>query len=139
VCGRSWRVPSGLQSTLTLTPSFIPTQCEAELPPIEIAIPAPPKGYSGVYVSPLNAGLRRQLGIGNQPVLDVLFAPEGSPASRAGLQAEDLIVEFLGKPVTDRDAFNDAVESLAPGTPASLVYLRDGKRMPVTMTVGERP
>ena len=52
----------------------------------------------------------------------------GSLAARIGLQAGDIIVELAGRPVYGANDVEAAMRSLRPGGPASLSFLRDGRR-----------
>jgi serine protease Do len=63
---------------------------------------------------------------------------KGFPADRAGLRRNDVIVEYDGQPVTDMSKFRIRVADTSPGKRASVVVLRDGKRVPVSVTLAER-
>ena len=66
-----------------------------------------------------------------------------TPASRAGLQTNDIIVEFNGQPVQDSQDLIAKIAGTPVGQTVSLAYLRDvdGKldRRTVEVTLGERP
>jgi regulator of sigma E protease len=55
-----------------------------------------------------------------------------SPAQRAGLRSDDLILEFDGRPVTSFFSFAQRVRT-GEGHPIRLVYARDGERHEVTL------
>ena len=86
--------------------------------------------------------LRLELGVpalGSLSALGVVRASaritaisEDSPASRAGLQAGDVIVAYDGQPVSYFDSFAQAVSSSA-GEPKTLRYLRQGTEHEVTL------
>src|SRR5262249_31578345 len=59
-------------------------------------------------------------------------------AERAGLRRNDVIVEYNGDPVTDMAKFRIRVADTPPGQRATVTVLRDGKRIPVTVTLAER-
>ncbi len=63
---------------------------------------------------------------------------EGSPAGKAGMQSGDVIVELGGKSVTDLYVYTDALRAHKPGDIVSIVILRDGARMTLSVTLGER-
>ena len=63
---------------------------------------------------------------------------EGSPADRAGLQSGDVIVEFGGHEVTDLYAYTFALREHAPGDKVVVVVTRDGERLTLEATLGER-
>ena len=63
---------------------------------------------------------------------------EGSPAHKAGLQKGDVVVEFGGKEVGDIYAYTYALRDHAPGDKVDIVVLRNGERVTVTATLGDR-
>jgi serine protease Do len=61
-----------------------------------------------------------------------------SPAEKAGLKKEDVIVSVNGKPVkTNEDLINAVAESQI-GSQAALGVMREGKRLDLTATIGDR-
>jgi serine protease Do len=62
---------------------------------------------------------------------------EGSPAAKAGLQEDDVIVEFDGKPVTHTRPFRLLVAGTEVGKRVKLKVFRDGKYRDVMVTLGE--
>jgi serine protease Do len=64
---------------------------------------------------------------------------DGTPASKAGVQVEDVIVRYNNKAVqTDAD-FRDMVARTAPGTTVPVVVMRDGHERTLDVTVGSPP
>jgi hypothetical protein len=63
---------------------------------------------------------------------------EGSPAAIAGLQPGDVVVEFDGKPVADIYAYTYALQAKQAGDEVVIVVERNGGRISVTATLGER-
>jgi len=92
----------------------------------------------GINLAELTPELADGFGIkGNQGVLiqDVM---RGQAGERAGLRRGDVIVEFQGQPVTDMQKFRLKVAETPVGTKVNLVVLRDGKRVPVQVTLAPR-
>jgi len=77
-------------------------------------------------------GIKGIKGVVVQSVLD------GQPAARAGLKRNDVIVELNGAPVGDMQKFRLRVADMPVGSRINLVVLRDGRRLPVTLTLAER-
>jgi hypothetical protein len=75
---------------------------------------------------------------GTVPGLKLTGVRAGSPAEKGGLAAGDIIVEFGGTPVTDLQSYSDALYSHKPGETVKVVFMRDGKRMETTVTLGTR-
>ena len=63
---------------------------------------------------------------------------EGSPAQEGGLQKGDVVVEFGGKEVGDIYAYTYALREHAPGDEVDIVVVRDGERVTLTVTLGDR-
>ena len=75
---------------------------------------------------------------GSVPGLKLTGVRAGSPAEKGGLAAGDIIVEFGGRAVTDLQSYSDALYSHKPGDTVKVVFLRGGKRMETTVTLGTR-
>lgn len=96
------------------------------------------RAWLGVQLAELTPELAEGFGLkGNEGVViqDVL---PGQPAQRAGLKRNDVIVGFEGRPVSDLQKFRLKVADTPIGSKVNLEVLRDGKRVPVTVTLSER-
>jgi serine protease Do len=58
-----------------------------------------------------------------------------TPAARAGVKPEDVIVRYDGKDVTTQDQFVTAVQHTRPGRTVDMQVLRDGKTQTLKITV----
>src|SRR5882672_8729304 len=106
------------------------------------------RGFLGVSVEPVRGEFARVYHlpeIKGAIVADVPQDGNGSqptPASKAGLQVNDVIVEFNGQPVQDSNDLIAKVAATAVGQTANLTFLRDvdGKleRRTVSVTLAER-
>ncbi|HTM57158.1 MAG TPA: Do family serine endopeptidase [Candidatus Udaeobacter sp.] len=63
---------------------------------------------------------------------------DNSPAARAGIHRNDVIIEFAGRPVADLQKFRMRVADTPSGTAVPVTVLRDGKRMNFTVTLDDR-
>jgi serine protease Do len=63
----------------------------------------------------------------------------GSPAANAGLQANDVVVEFDGERVRGRRHFVRLVQETPPNRAVTVVAMRDGRRTEVSVTPGAEP
>src|SRR6185436_13513706 len=97
------------------------------------------RGVIGVQVArdPLTKATAEGHGLPNTngAVLSMVN-PEG-PASRAGLQPGDVIVEFNGRPVSDSDALVGMVVATKPGTTVPLTIYRNKQKKTVNITIDE--
>lgn len=69
--------------------------------------------------------------VADQP--DAIIA--GGPAAKAGIKRGDVIVEFEGQEITNSDELIVAIRSRDVGDRVSLIILRDGKRISLSLTL----
>jgi S1-C subfamily serine protease len=62
-----------------------------------------------------------------------------SPADKAGLKAEDVVLKMNGQHVTDVQSFVQKVRDTKPGDEIKLVVKRDGKEQEIKVKVGKKP
>src|SRR5262249_3874548 len=62
-----------------------------------------------------------------------------SPAAKAGLKQNDVIVEFRGERVKDNEDLLRRVASTPVGTTAPVKIYRDGRPMTLSVVIGRRP
>ncbi|MBO0857156.1 MAG: trypsin-like peptidase domain-containing protein [Chloracidobacterium sp.] len=62
-----------------------------------------------------------------------------SPAAKAGLKPNDVIVEFRGEPVKDNEDLLRRVAWTPVGTTAPVKIYRDGRPMTLSVVIGRRP
>jgi Do/DeqQ family serine protease len=96
------------------------------------------RAWLGVSLADLTPDLAEGLGIAGQQGVLISQVHRGYPAEKAGLKRNDVIVEYEGQTVTDMAKFRLRVADTPPGTRASMVVLRDGRRVPLTVTLAER-
>ncbi len=63
----------------------------------------------------------------------------GSPAARAGVRADDLILGIGGRRIPDAAAYREAVARMTPGQVVQLIVKRGDQVLPLNITVGEKP
>jgi len=91
------------------------------------------RGQLGVLVSPLTPTLKSVYGA-EQGVF-VEEVQDDTPASRGGIQAEDVILRYGGKDISSVDQFVTAVQNTKPGKTVDMDVLRDGKKVSLGVTV----
>jgi len=97
------------------------------------------RGWLGVAMDDVTEREARQLGLeGPQGVL-VHGVVAGSPAEQAGVQPQDVIIEWNGRQISNQYDLSRAVARTKIGSKATIVLLRGGGRQEFTVTVGERP
>ena len=92
----------------------------------------PPRGLTG-YV-----GIQIRSDLATKDV--VVDAPlKGSPADKAGLKKDDVVLRVGGSAVADLNGTIEAVRKSKPGDKLVVKVRRDGKEVDVTVPVGVFP
>ncbi len=95
------------------------------------------RGSIGVsFHSELSSAVNRVYGFKNG-VLVQQVQPNG-PADKAGIKAGDIITTVDGRSIKDGDDLVNEIASRRPGSTIRLGYVRDGKPMDTTVTIGDR-
>ncbi|HET6891576.1 MAG TPA: trypsin-like peptidase domain-containing protein [Pyrinomonadaceae bacterium] len=106
------------------------------------------RGYLGITLDSVKEEFAKVYGLPEAKgavVMDVQQTREGelTPAAKAGIQANDIIIEFNGQPIVSAQDLIQKVASSPVGETVTLTYLRDtdGKLQKQTANVvlGERP
>jgi serine protease Do len=96
------------------------------------------RGWLGIVVQELTAALARGLGKPELPGLLVSDVSEGSPAARAGLRRDDILLRYRDAPIDDVGRFRNLVAQSTPGSRLLLTVYRDGREQKLEVQVGER-
>jgi serine protease Do len=99
------------------------------------------RGWLGVQTSldnrELSPELKAHYGVsGGALVEDVV---KGSPADRAGLRPEDIVIRFGSRTINTFGDLEEAVSATPPNTRVPLTVVRDGRQVNLTLTLGVRP
>ncbi|WP_163994738.1 Do family serine endopeptidase [Pyxidicoccus caerfyrddinensis] len=97
------------------------------------------RGWLGVSVQDLTADLGEALGLPARTGAIVTDVSEDTPAAKAGLQRDDVIIAADGKPIDSGRTLTRLVALTAPGTPLTFSVYRGGKKAEVKATLGTRP
>ncbi len=97
------------------------------------------RGYLGLFGQDVDAEMAEGLGLKEAAGIVVSTVEKGSPADRAGLKEQDVILAIDGRKVETYDAFRNAVAMLSPGSQVRLDISREGKPLELTVRLGERP
>jgi len=99
---------------------------------------SPDEGYLGVYVTDLTPEKAKQLRTPGEYGVLVMEVAEESPAAKAGLKANDVIIEFNGIRVEGEVQFGRLVRETPPGRTVPVKIVRDGKTQELKVTLGSR-
>ena len=95
------------------------------------------RGFLGLAPQTLTYADQQRYGV-KQGAL-VASLQDGTPASKAGIQAGDVIMRFNGQPVKDEVDLRDKVARTAPGTDVPIVIRRNGSEQTVHVTISSAP
>ena len=93
-----------------------------------------PRAYLGFSYEAVDAGIRGD----SRPAIVVIEVVEDSPAERAGLAVDDLILSINDIRVTE-EFISSLSTSLAPGDRVRLRIRRDGRESEITVEAARRP
>ena len=95
------------------------------------------RGVIGVQVTPVPADALGEFGLTERKGALVGAVSRGQPAAKAGIEPGDIILEFNGKPIKNRDELVATVVITRPGTTVPVKVLRDREERTLSLTVGE--
>lgn len=104
------------------------------------------RGFVGVLMNPtFTPAMAKFFGVkqGSGVLITSLSNDEGDasgpgPAEKAGVQPEDVVIEFDGKKIMSRQDFVFAVAECPPGKNTKMKVVRGGQEKVLQITVGER-
>jgi S1-C subfamily serine protease len=99
------------------------------------------RGYLGLHGRniPVARHLVRLFGLTETHGVEVMAVEQGGPCDQAGLREGDIIIAFGDRPVTIIDDLHKRLTEVPVGVPASLVFLREERRLQRFVVPGEYP
>jgi serine protease Do len=97
------------------------------------------RSYLGVGVIELTDDRVKALNLRDDHGVEVRLVEPGSPAAKAGLKENDVILEVNGKIIDNVEQFIGSVGENQPGTKVDLTIWRSGARQTLSATLGSRP
>jgi len=94
--------------------------------------------YLGIEMSDVTSANMAQYKLSSEKGVIVRSIQAGSPAAKANLQADDVILEYAGTAVWSSYQFSRLVQETPPGRKVDLAVSRAGKRMTLTAELGQR-
>ncbi len=88
-------------------------------------------GYLGIRMDNVKEGVAEFFGLAKGGGIIISEVVEDSPAEKAGLKKDDIILKIDGKDIKDKQGFKNTIGFLEPGTRVTLVIFRDGKEKKV--------
>ncbi len=96
------------------------------------------RGYIGVNFDKLSPNLAKSLGLKSEKGVIITNVEKDSPADKAGMKVEDVIVEFDGKPVNAQTDLPKVVAAAPVGKDVKVALFRKGKKVVLTVKVGRQ-
>ncbi len=97
------------------------------------------RGWIGVQIQPVTKDIADSLGLKKAEGALVAEPQKNSPASKAGIEAGDVIVSLDGQPLKDARELSRRIGGMVPGATVKLGVIRSGAEKTVNLTLGELP
>ena len=94
------------------------------------------RGWLGVRIQPVTPAIAESIDLDRARGALVTDVDSDGPAAAAGLKPGDVVIAFDGKPVDRSRQLPRLVAGAAAGKEMSLTLWRDGKEMPLKVTIG---
>ncbi|MGQ9688244.1 MAG: DegQ family serine endoprotease [Desulfobaccales bacterium] len=95
------------------------------------------RGMLGVQVQTVTPEMAKAYGLPEPRGALVAEVQPGTPAEKAGIQREDIIIEYNGQPIKEMHELPRLVAATPPGSKATVKVLRQGKEKSIPITVTE--
>ncbi|WP_407365659.1 DegQ family serine endoprotease [Chlamydia pecorum] len=97
------------------------------------------RGFLGVTLQPIDAELAACYKLNKIYGALITDVVKGSPADKAGLKQEDVIVAYNGKEVDSLSTFRNAISLMSPNSRVVLKIVREGKFLEVPVMIAQAP
>jgi serine protease Do len=95
-------------------------------------------GYLGVYAENINRENMARYNMSQPRGVGITQVVQGSPAEKAGLKKDDVILRLDGENITSVRKLNRLVSEIAPDQSVRVTVSRNGAEQELTATVGKR-
>lgn len=96
------------------------------------------RGWVGVSIQEISKELSEYYKLEDNEGVLVVEAFEGDPAEKAGIKANDIIIEIDGEKVESNRGLTSLIASKAVGSKIKVKILRDGKKKTFTVKIAKR-
>lgn len=138
----------GLVAAIILTAGLVLAQQPKPVPPEPPETPDEPLvsqfslftdgGYLGVYAENINRENMARYHMSQPRGVGITQVVQGSPAEKAGLKKDDVILRLDGENITSVRKLNRLVSEIAPDQSVRVTVSRGGAEQELTATIGKR-
>jgi serine protease DegQ len=97
------------------------------------------RGYIGVEPQDVTPELAQAFKLPRQDGAIIAGVMRGGPADKAGVRAGDILIGVDGYPIPNTATMLNVIAQIQPGETGRFVFVRNGKEVALTITVGKRP
>ncbi len=97
------------------------------------------RGYLGVGIQDVDESLAESFGLQKAGGVLITDVQEDTPASKAGVKSQDIIVKLNDIELQDTQDLRNRIAQTVPGTSVVLHIIRDGKPVELKVNIGEQP
>jgi serine protease Do len=94
------------------------------------------RGWLGVTIRDLTPELAKSVHTESLKGALIVDVTKGSPAEKAGLKKNDVVIAYRGKEIPDTTTLRNNVAETPIGTEAKITVLRNGKKEELTLKIG---
>ena len=95
-------------------------------------------GYLGVYPRSIEEESRSKYGIADDEGVLIAGLSADGPAGKAGIKEGDILIRMAGKAISAR-TLRHRLSRIGAGEKVPIIVVRDGERVSLVLTLGERP
>ena len=96
------------------------------------------RGYAGISMQDVPADMAEFFKLDNTNGAIVTSVTPDSPADKAGLKKDDVVIQIDNKKIIDTQDVKNIIGFTTPGTDVDITIMRNGKEKKLTMTVGSQ-
>ncbi|HZL55616.1 MAG TPA: PDZ domain-containing protein [Bryobacteraceae bacterium] len=97
------------------------------------------RGYLGVGLGEITAERSKALKLKDEHGVEVTHVNENSPAAKAGIRENDVVLELNGQKINDSEEFARLIGESAPGAKVNMVVWRNASKQNLSATLGVQP
>ena len=118
---------------------FAGSSCAEPDDPVILKVKKSNQGWLGVSIQDMTSELAQEKGMNTKEGAYVTDVVEESPAEKAGLKENDVILRFDDRTVSDAEDLVHAVRRSEPESSVEVVVMRQDQRKTLTVQIGKRP